>query len=272
MNAQNFSEAHDLARYLIGKYAGKARQILEVGCGSGAMLREMTQTLKASGCGIDPFVFESGEESVCFKPLKAQELTLLGRRFDLVYTVHSLHHFEKIPQFLRALEKALSWPGVFVLVDWKKGAQTGIPERYFSLKEITGLMKDFNFKLLEIGEAGDNFYLVATLRQRCLAVATDEQGKEIFPKMFGQAPFFDLYLLEDGRFRFLQKRKNIYQKTMQHEKTLDVYGEVPECQALLARRIGRQGQQRLREKGVHMFFEEGSVNAALEKIAKLTEL
>ena len=267
MNVQNFTEAHDLARYLIGKYAGKVRQILEVGCGSGDLLRELSRTLNTFGCGIDPFVFESGEESVCFKPLKAQELTLLGRYFDLVYTVHSLHHFEKVAQFLSALEKTLSWSGIFVLVDWKKGARTGIPERYFSLKEIANMMKDFNFKLLESGETGNNFYLVATLKQRCLAVATDEQGKEIFPKMFGQAPFFDLYLLEDSRFQFLEKRKNIYQKTLQHEKTLDVYGEVPECQALLARRIGRQGQKRLREKGVRMFFEEGSVSAALEKIA-----
>ncbi len=262
------ADAHEMARTLIGTFAGNVRAVLDVGCGSGAFLEQIAAMFRVPAWGIDPFAPQSSKGKITLLPLNAENISELNRRFDLIYTVHALHHFQNILAFFKGLQEVLSWSGRFVLVDWKKGAQTGIAETYFDPNEIGQKLSNFNFSILKQGQAGDNFYLVAQLKRRCLAVATDEQGSAIFPKMFGQAPYFDLYVLENGRFTFLKRRRNIYQKTLQHEKTLDVYNEVPECQALLARRIGRKGQQRLHEKGVTLFFAEGSVTRALQTVAE----
>ncbi len=264
------ADAHEMVRTLIGTFAGNVRTVLDVGCGSGEFLSRITQLLDAPGWGVDPFVSEHAEGRATFVPLKAERLEELKRRFDLVYSVHALHHFENIRAFWNGLQHVLSWSGRFILVDWKKGAQTGIAESYFSLSDILLTIADFNFRIIDRGETEANFYLVAELKRRFLAVATDENGEFIYPKMFGQAPFFDIYALENGRFTFVEKRRNIYQKTLQHGKTLDVYKEVRDCQALLAHGIGRNGRQRLWEKGVSLFFRDGAVATALKTIAKET--
>lgn len=261
-------DAHEIARDLIKNHAAHAELILDVGCGSGSFVRQIADELHATPFGIDPFIADQDSSELHLRALPAEALSRLGRRFDLIYSVHSMHHFNNVHTFFHEVQKTLGWSGVVILVDWKHGARTGIPERYYRLGEVLRFLENYNFKLIDYGEAGDNFYLVATLRERCLAVATDEQGKTVFPKMFGQAPFFDLYLFKGGTFRFLEKRKNIFQKTLQHEKTLDVYDEVSECQALLARSIGRKGQQRLKDKGVRMFFATGEVEKAFEGIIK----
>jgi predicted Fe-Mo cluster-binding NifX family protein len=102
-----------------------------------------------------------------------------------------------------------------------------------------------------------------------LAAAVEDDGRTIFPKMFGMAPAFAIYSFVLGKgFKFLEIRSNPYQKTLQRGKTFDVYELVNDCQALLAGRIGKKGIARLRDKGVRLFFGSGDVNTHLRKIEK----
>lgn len=268
MKVDEHIEAHDLLRQLLRTFVSKAGSILDIGAGSGFLIRELAEKYHAFGCATDPFISDHEEGAVCFRSLKAREIDQIRKRFDVIYSVHSFHHFDDVAGFLQALEKTLSWDGLFILVDWKEGAQTGIMERYFRLNDVVQTFHTFNFTVLEQGETAENFYLIATLRSRLLAVATDAAGETIYPKMFGQAPYFDLYRFDKNGFHFVEKRRNIYQKTLQHEKTLDVYAEVSECQALLSKGIGKNGRRRLTDMGVKMFFEQGRVEDALKKISE----
>ena len=262
-------EAHDLLRYLLRHYVKKADHVLEVGAGSGQLLREVAQLYHAFGCATDPYLAERDEDTVCFRALKSEELFRLQRRFDLIFTVHALHHFLDVEKFVQSLGLILSWTGTFVLVDWKQGADTGIPEAYFSREEARHLFTAANFRILAEGETNDNFYLIATLRNRRLAVAVDESGKNIYSGMFGRAPQFAIFETGPGGTHFLETRSNPYQKTLQHNKTWDVYRVVADCPALLAGHIGRKGQERLKRAGVRLFFDKGVVTVALKKL--LTE-
>lgn len=259
-------EAHDLLRYLLRRHVKKANNILEVGAGSGQLLREMTRFYGAFGCATDPYLFEQEEEKICFRALKAEELAQLQHRFDLIFSVHALHHFFDVEKFVQALEHILGWSGRIVLVDWKQGAETGIPERYFRLEQVQRFFQAANFTILAEGETKDNFYLIATLRIRKLAVAADDSGTNIYPGMFGRAPQFAIFEIESGRAHFLEMRKNPYQNTLQHNKTWDVYQLVADCPALLAGRIGKKGQERLKRAGVRLFFAKGTIAAALNDL------
>ena len=268
MFSGNSIEAHDLCIKLIKENVKKCSAILEAGTGSGDMLRELSKSYNAISCGIDPYINETDEGFVHFLPLGAEQLAKLPRLYDLIFTVHSLHHFTNPKTFLRGVEEKLSMNGRLIIVDWRRGAKTGVYEKYYSLEEITDWIGEYNFKILEKGTVEKNLFIVAALKNRLLAAATDD-GKNIFNGMFGRSPYFDIYSIQDDKkFKYIKRITNIYAETIQHLKTYDVYNEVSLCQALLAARIGKKGQERIEDLGIKMFFKRGSIKKAIYDIVK----
>ncbi len=99
-----------------------------------------------------------------------------------------------------------------------------------------------------------------------VAVATND-GKTVFPKMLGMAKYFYIYTTTDGaRFDLVEKRTNPYETTMQHLKTLDVYAVINDCPVVIAAVVGKKGIERLRERGVRLFFGKGNIEEALTRI------
>ena len=254
-----------LAKILISKYSENRKTILDVGAGDGYLLREITRTHHFNSFGIDPYITERNEENISLQSLSAEQITFLNRRFDLVYTVKSFHHFGIPDLFFREVEKSLSWEGKFIIVDWRNGAATGIHEKYYAVSEVKSMIEKTNLRIVEYGETSELFFIVGELKKRRIAVSTDDGGN-IFPKMFGQAAYFDIYEFENGEFHFINRRENPYQKTLQHAKTIDVYKIVDDCQALLSARIGRTGVARLQDKGVRLIFDKGNILKSLNNL------
>lgn len=50
---------------------------------------------------------------------------------------------------------------------------------------------------------------------------------------------------------------------MQHLKTMDVYNEINDCRLIISANIGKKGIERLRQKGVELFFRKGNIIEAL---------
>jgi predicted Fe-Mo cluster-binding NifX family protein len=96
-----------------------------------------------------------------------------------------------------------------------------------------------------------------------IAIPTND-GKTIFPKMLGMAKYFYIYTTTGGRqFNLVEKRLNPYETKMQHLKTLDVYAVISDCEVIIAALIGKKGIERLREKGIKLFFRKGDIQDAL---------
>ncbi|MBN2425820.1 MAG: hypothetical protein JXR46_01055 [Calditrichaceae bacterium] len=99
-----------------------------------------------------------------------------------------------------------------------------------------------------------------------IAVPTND-GITIFKKMLGMAKYFYIYALtSEGRLSFVEKRENPYETTLQHLKTLDVYGVISDCKIIISSFIGKKGQERLRAKGVELYFIKGDIQESLKSI------
>lgn len=98
-----------------------------------------------------------------------------------------------------------------------------------------------------------------------IAIPTND-GKTIFPKMLGMAREINIYEIEEGKdFKLVEKRKNPYELTMQHLKTLDVYDLISDCEVIISAHIGKKGITRLEERGMELFFRRGDIKEAIEK-------
>ena len=104
-------------------------------------------------------------------------------------------------------------------------------------------------------------------REEILIAVPSADGEKIFHGMLGQAPYFYIYRIESNRnYRLLEKRENVYAKTLQHLKTLDVYEEIKDCAVIVSERIGRKGIERLKERGVELIFKKGNIEKAITEI------
>ncbi len=103
-------------------------------------------------------------------------------------------------------------------------------------------------------------------RPLLIAIPTND-GINIFPKMLGMAKYFDIYsLTEENKFVFVERRRNPYEKTMQHLKTIDVYNIINDCEIIIAALIGKRGVERLEKRGMKLYFRKGNIQEAMEEI------
>jgi len=233
---------------------GKDR-LLELGCGSGSLVEKLGEKYNVYIRGIDPIYY--GQNNRCIG-IGAEEVGKIGEWFDLIYSIHSLHHFSNVKMAIKAMKSVMGWKGEFIFIDWKKGADTGFPERYFSLNEIYTLLEGNGYFIKAAKEYEDNFLIYGSPRCFSVAVATDDSNT-ISKGMFGRAAFFDIYEICRGVYRFIERRGNPYKDTFQHLKTLDVYKIVDDCPLIISCSIGPKGQKRLNERGVKMYFKEGKI-------------
>ena len=98
-----------------------------------------------------------------------------------------------------------------------------------------------------------------------IAIPTND-GETIFQKMFGMAKEFHIYEIIDSDIRFLEKRNNPFESTLQHLKTLDVYDLISDCDIIISNKIGIKGIKRLEDRGMKIFFTDGKILNGLSKL------
>ena len=241
---------------------GKDR-LLELGCGSGSLVEELDKKYNVYIRGIDPMYYGNNDRCI---GIGAEEVDRISEWFDFIYSIHSLHHFSNVKMAIKSMKRVIGWKGEFIFVDWKKGADTGFPERYFSLNEICALLEKNGYLIKEAKEYKDNFLVYGTPRCFLIAVSSND-GDTISKGMFGRAKFFNIYEICRGSYRFIERRDNPFKDTFQHLKTLDVYGIVNDCPLIISYTIGPKGQKRLTEKGVKMYFREGRIIDVIGEIS-----
>jgi SAM-dependent methyltransferase len=143
---------------LITTWLPPAGRVLDVGCGSGRMLTVLAEC-GISGIGIDPY---ANDTERC-RRLRAEEMDQLTERFDLVYTRYTLHHLDAPQRFPKKARSVLRPGGVLLIVDWTKGARTGVPERYLAPQTVAGWVRKVGFQLLCEDVHGQSMVMVGKL-------------------------------------------------------------------------------------------------------------
>lgn len=126
------------------------RKILDVGCGDGNLLIKIAKRNKFVELWCtDPYV-EYARNNMMRKgyssrikciDAKAEDIPLSNHSFDFVYSVRSLHEFSNPVKALKEIKRLLTPNGEIIIIDWKKGADTGVRERYYGKEELIEFMK-----------------------------------------------------------------------------------------------------------------------------------
>jgi 2-polyprenyl-3-methyl-5-hydroxy-6-metoxy-1,4-benzoquinol methylase len=157
---------------LITTWLPPGGQVLDVGCGSGQMLRILAER-GISGLGIDPYASNAER---C-RRLRAEEMDQLTESFDLVYTHYTLHHLDGPQQFPHKVRSVLRPGGALLIVDWIEGARTGIAERYLAPQAVAGWICEAGFRLLREDVRGRSMVIVGRLPPARLGPASPSNYK-----------------------------------------------------------------------------------------------
>jgi cyclopropane fatty-acyl-phospholipid synthase-like methyltransferase len=153
-------EGPQLLLRLIERYHRPGEALLEVGSGRGELLRQLARDYGGEAWGIDPVPPGRDGGDATFADIPAEEVHTLSRRFGLIYSIHALHHFSNAPLFLSRMRQILAEDGRFVFVDFRAGAQTGISESYFELRELVRMVEAAGYRIIEQGERGEHLWTV----------------------------------------------------------------------------------------------------------------
>ncbi|MBN2244977.1 MAG: methyltransferase domain-containing protein [Candidatus Aminicenantes bacterium] len=279
-----------------------ADSILDFGCGTGRNACLMAEYLKPEGkiTGLDiSEIMQKQFEKKCrsrphiqFKRQRIDRPFNLQEKYDKVFMSFVLHGF---PQEIRKiiLENALTHlktGGTLNILDYSEFEIRSIPFHHrfffnlvegqckyafdFIQRDWRKILSEYHFnKIEEIFFIKNYIRLLraersnSSKKSHTLVVIPSNDGITIFPKMLGMAKYMYIYAIEKGeKFRFIEKRTNPYENTLQHLKTLDVYELIGACDIILAASIGKKGIERLKERGLQLFFKKGNIQEALTSL------
>jgi len=122
------------------------------------MLRALAER-GVEGVGIDPRPYGS----LPCRRMRAEEITELCEQFELVYSLHALHEFDAPGRFPSQARKVLRAKGILLIVDWVRGAKTGVRERYLAVDTVAGWVVNAGFDILRQEIRGQKMILVGRL-------------------------------------------------------------------------------------------------------------
>ncbi len=161
----------DLEIAILEKYLHKTDKVLELGCGTGLILKEIDKKVsKATGVDLSEKMLEKARErGLDVYQSEASEMPFEDNTFDLVYSYKVLAHIEAIEKTLHEIKRVLKPGGTAVLEFYNRNSvrtlikkikpsniisknitDNSVYTRYDSLKEIKYyLPKSFKLKAVK---------------------------------------------------------------------------------------------------------------------------
>lgn len=108
--------------FLLSVDIANGATVLDVGCGTGALLRQIVDRFHAVGIGVEPSeqmaaVARSKHPELSILPGVATELPVPDASIDAVVACLAYHHFEDRPAFLQQVTRVLKDTGSLYLVE-----------------------------------------------------------------------------------------------------------------------------------------------------------
>lgn len=144
-----------------------ASRVLDVGCGKGFMLYDLTQLIpgiKVAGIDISEYAIDHAREEVrpYLQVANAKELPFEDRSFDLVVSITTIHNLERAEcrQALREIERVGRGHG-FITVDAYRNDQERQRMDMWNLTALTYMHTDeWKTFFAEAGYTGDYYWFI----------------------------------------------------------------------------------------------------------------
>jgi ubiquinone/menaquinone biosynthesis C-methylase UbiE/predicted Fe-Mo cluster-binding NifX family protein len=279
-------------------------KIIDFGCGTGRnaclMAKYLNLNGKITGLDISEIMHRHFEKkckiypNIHFRKQRIDQPFNLHEKFDKAFMSFVFHGF---PQEVRKtiLQNALTHlkkGGTLNILDYSEFDIQSIPFHHrlvfnfvegkckyaydFIKRDWKQILSNYDFGRIEELFFVKNYIRLLKAqkiqphRRKPIFIAIpSNDGTNIFPKMLGMAKYMFIYQIENGeKFKFIEKRTNPYEKTMQHLKTLDVYEIINDCEIIVSSRIGKKGIERLQERGIRLLFKKGNIQEAMTNLIK----
>lgn len=159
----------EIIKYLIrGLNKGREYKILDIGCGTGQLLRDMKKNLdghsiKLYGIDFSEEMIEEGKKrdgSINFSILNVNSLGTMEERFDVITCTHSFPYYENQKEVLSDMRKLLKKDGCLFLA---QASQNNLYDSFamFFVKFTTGKAKYPSVK--EISKLAEGIFVCEEL-------------------------------------------------------------------------------------------------------------
>jgi SAM-dependent methyltransferase len=135
----SYDEARHLAAYLYARELGRARDVLDAGCGEGwgtVLLADGAARVLGidySAAAVSAAAAAHHRPNLEFRHLDVYELPRLGRRFDVITNFQVIEHLPDPARFLAAVREGLKDDGVLMLTTPNR--LTTVSENPYHLRE-----------------------------------------------------------------------------------------------------------------------------------------
>lgn len=150
---------------------GEVESVLDVGCGSGALVRFLAENIAQEAVGIDirsdgfHEKIKSAKDGAyhsagCAKGDAHSMNSFPDERFDAVVTAHAFHELSDPRKALFEMRRVLKPGGTLLIADFAKG-ETRWNERYYTPEQMEAMLKECGFQQLKVEKVPDTHFLFA---------------------------------------------------------------------------------------------------------------
>jgi ubiquinone/menaquinone biosynthesis C-methylase UbiE len=206
---------NNIIKHLNTLSLNKNTKILEIGCGSGELVRTLRKIGYSNTLGIDPYIDRSIENDNILK----LNINKINNTYDIIILNHVIEHFENISKELSDIIKLLKNDGKLILAFpisnnyfWNKYFDNWIqldPPRHLSLPSIQAfnmLCDNLNLNILQIEYNSEAFSMIAS-EENIKGISLNSKNSIYNGKIINKIKIIFYKILYFKKIKYINNRK-----------------------------------------------------------------